>query len=165
MTPLLEKTDSMLASWFSKGAISQVKSGDSPATSQSEALATGDKPELEANNSVTSAVVPILEKTDEYLASWGITRSVSNAKSEGGGVLQVSLNCELVPRPLSMSMICDSLDMLASKLLASNLSANVNTLCQQVPIGVPSAIKPNGRSKSSYWSNCRHLVAITGSAL
>lgn len=93
MTPLLEKTDTMLASWFSRGSTSQVKSGGSPGKSRPEAPATGDKPELEANNSVTSAVVPILEKTDEYLASWGITRSHSNAKSEGEGVLQVSLTC------------------------------------------------------------------------
>lgn len=94
MTPLLEKTDHMLASWgaqlgLSRGAAAPGKSGDSPVASQSEAPARGDKPELEADNSVTSAVVPILEKTDEYLASWGITRTVSNAKSEGEGVLQV----------------------------------------------------------------------------
>lgn len=100
MTPLLEKTDHMLASWgaqlgLSRGAATQGKSGDSPVASQPEALARGDKPELEASNSVTSAVVPILEKTDEYLASWGITRSVSNAKSEGEGVLQVSCLIDL----------------------------------------------------------------------
>ena len=95
MTPLLEKTDHMLASWgaqlgLSRGAATQSKLGESPVAPQPEIPARGDKPELEASNTVTSAVVPILEKTDEYLASWGITRSVSNAKSEGEGVLQVS---------------------------------------------------------------------------
>ena len=100
MTPLLEKTDHMLASWgaqlgLSRGAATQGKSGESPVASQPEAPARGDKPELEASSSVTSAVVPILEKTDEYLASWGITRSVSNAKSEGEGVLQVSYLIDL----------------------------------------------------------------------
>lgn len=96
MTPLLEKTDNMLASWgaqlgLSRGAATQGKSGDSPVVSQSEAPVRGDKPELEVSNSVTNAVVPILEKTDEYLASWGITRNVSNAESEREGMLQVSL--------------------------------------------------------------------------
>ena len=91
MTPLLEKTDHMLASWgFSRGNTMQAKTGDSPGTSAPEGAAKADKPELEASNSVTSAVVPILEKTDEYLASWGITRSTSNAKSEGEAVVQVS---------------------------------------------------------------------------
>ena len=95
MTPLLEKTDNMLASWgaqlgLSRGAATQGKSGDSPLASPSEAPVRGDKPEPEANNSMTNAVVPILEKTDEYLASWGITRNVSNAKSERESMLQVS---------------------------------------------------------------------------
>ena len=93
MTPLLEKTDHLLASWgLSRGATSQGKPGDSPGASHPEAAVRADKPELEANNSVTSAVVPILEKTDEYLANWGITRSVSKAKSEGEGVVQVELH-------------------------------------------------------------------------
>lgn len=95
MTPLLEKTDNMLASWgaqlgLSRGAATQGRSGDSPVASQTEAPVRGDNVEPEANNSVTNAVVPILEKTDEYLASWGITRNVSNAKSERESMLQVS---------------------------------------------------------------------------
>lgn len=107
MTPLLEKTDNMLASWgaqlgLSRGAATQSKSGDSPVASQSEAPVRGDKPELEANNSVTNAVVPILEKTDEYLASWGITRNVSNAKSEREGMLQVSFPIRALHRHTSV---------------------------------------------------------------
>lgn len=100
MTPLLEKTDNMLASWgFSRGNTMHGKPGDSPSTSNPEASVKADQSELEANNSVTSTVVPILEKTDEYLASWGITRSHSNAKSEGEGVLQVSFGHLCIGNP------------------------------------------------------------------
>ena len=43
--------------------------------------AKADHPEqLEASNSVTSVVTPLLEKTDNMLASWGLTNSASGEK-------------------------------------------------------------------------------------
>ena len=57
--------------------------------------AKADHPEqLEASNSVTSVVTPLLEKTDNMLASWGLTNSASGenvAAVQVGIVLQHSV--------------------------------------------------------------------------
>ena len=82
MTPLLEKTDHMLASWgLSRGNTMQAKPKEGALSPQSEAAAKGEDP-AEASNSVTSAVTPILEKTDEYLASWGLGTGPGSPKTE-----------------------------------------------------------------------------------
>lgn len=91
MTPLLEKTDHVLASWgFSRGNTMQSKQAEGASTSQVEASGRTGDPDVDASNSVTSVVTPLLEKTDNYLATWGLTTSASNPKSEDGTVVQGS---------------------------------------------------------------------------
>ena len=97
MTPLLEKTDHVLASWgFSRGNTMQSKQAEGASTSQVEASGRTGDPDVDASNSVTSVVTPLLEKTDNYLATWGLTTSASNPKSEDGTVVQVSCVCYCV---------------------------------------------------------------------
>ena len=84
MTPLLEKTDHVLASWgFSRGNTMQ-PSKSAEGMSQGEASASGAELDAEPSGSVTSVVTPILEKTDDYLASWGLTNSASNSEGVAG---------------------------------------------------------------------------------
>jgi len=91
MTPLLEKTDHVLASWgFSRGNTMQSKPAEGGSTSQAEGPGRSGDPDVDASNSVTSVVTPLLEKTDNYLATWGLTTSASNLKSEDGTAVQVS---------------------------------------------------------------------------
>ena len=91
MTPLLEKTDHVLASWgFSRGNTMQSKHAEGASTSQTEASGRTGDPDVDASNSLTSVVTPLLEKTDDYLATWGLTTSASNPKSEDGTPVQVS---------------------------------------------------------------------------
>ncbi len=91
MTPLLEKTDHVLASWgFSRGNTMQSKPAEGGSTSQAEGPGRSGDPDVDATNSVTSVVTPLLEKTDNYLATWGLTTSASNLKSEDGTAVQVS---------------------------------------------------------------------------
>ena len=69
----------------------QSKPADGATSSQPD---TAVKPEMESSNSVTSVVTPILEKTDNYLASWGLTTS-SRQKSDASVVRQDS--CSFMP--------------------------------------------------------------------
>jgi len=68
----------------------QSKQAEGASTSQAEASGRTGDPDLDASNSVTSVVTPLLEKTDNYLASWGLTTSASNPKSEDETAVQVS---------------------------------------------------------------------------
>ena len=83
MKPLLEKTDNVLASWgFSRGNTMQHSKPEEPGMTQSNSTSN-----LEASSSVTSVVTPLLEKTDNVLASWGLT---TPATHEGAAPVQVS---------------------------------------------------------------------------
>lgn len=83
MKPLLEKTDNVLASWgFSRGNTMQHGKPE-----EASSVRPGPADQLQASNSVTSVVTPLLEKTDNMLASWGLTNSAS---SENVAAVQVS---------------------------------------------------------------------------
>ena len=91
MTPLLEKTDHVLASWgFSRGNTMHSKPGEGGSTSQAEVSGKTGDPDVDASNSVTSVVTPLLEKTDNYLATWGLTTSATSPKAESETAVQVS---------------------------------------------------------------------------
>jgi len=109
MTPLLEKTDHVLASWgFSRGNTMQSKQAEGASTSQAEASSRTGDPDVDASNSVTSAVTPLLEKTDNYLATWGLTTSASNPKSEDGAAVQVSCATVYVKCIPQVSSVCQT---------------------------------------------------------
>ncbi len=109
MTPLLEKTDHVLASWgFSRGNTMQSKQAEGASTSQAEASARTGDPDVDASNSVTSVVTPLLEKTDNYLATWGLTTSASNPKSEDGTAVQVSCAAVCVKCIRQVSPVCQT---------------------------------------------------------
>ncbi len=72
----------------------QSKPAQGATTSQTAAAAQPSDPDVEASHSVTSVVTPILEKTDDYLATWGLTTSASHPKTEDEASVQVScLTC------------------------------------------------------------------------
>ena len=98
MKPLLEKTDNVLASWgFSRGNTMQ---HGKPEEASASSVRPGPADQLEASNSVTSVVTPLLEKTDNMLASWGLTNSAS---SENVAAVQVALLFALSSSGLQVS--------------------------------------------------------------